>query len=266
MGSTKNPFGELVSQFVGEQVRANPVVDEARRRFNAWRDPRAKALRARKRAVRSTTTWGGLTAISGGGAALEFAYVNDGALAYGLTGFGALALIATVSAGRRTRKLYKQPLPEAKRERPMLPPEHSAAREPMRRLDAAEQTLDELLAELRRPSGAVPVVAREPLDSAASAANTAAGNLRGLASQIQAIERSKMAAGKADRAALDESVETLRGRLEDGVEEYGKLVAAAARTVAAGASQPASTAVTEATDELSGLASALQELSSHYPR
>ncbi|WP_020498365.1 phage shock envelope stress response protein PspM [Sciscionella marina] len=266
MGSARNPFGELVSQVVGDQVRASPVVDEVRRRFNAWRDPRAKALRARKRAVRATTTWGGLTAVSGGGAALEFAYVNDGAFAYGLAGFGALTLIATLSSGMRTRRLYKVPLPEPARERQALPPNSSRAHEPMRRLDAAEQTLHELLGELRTPSGAVPVVPGGSLDSAAGAAATAAENLRGLAARLQAIERSRAATAPADRAALNEPIDTLAGQLHEGVDEYGKLVAAAARAVAASASRPSSTAVTEATDELSGLASALQELSRHFPR
>jgi hypothetical protein len=63
---------------------------------------------------------------------------------------------------------------------------------------------------------------------------------------------------------LDSAIAGLREQLEDGVEEYGALVAAAGRTVAATDSgmPEAKDALTDATDRLAGLASALRELSS----
>lgn len=255
-----NPLGEVVGQLVGDQLRTSPVVDEVRRKFHAWRDPRAKALRARRRAVRATTAWGGLTALSGGGAGLDFA-THPGLLGYGLAGFGALTAIVTVNAGRRTRRLYKEPLPDPAPEPVRLPPQSSAAHEPMRRLVVTEQTLHELLGELRAPQGAIPPVPGGTLESASTAAGVAAEQLRGLAGQLQAVERSRAAAAPTDRAAFDEPIGTLRERLVAGVDEYGRLVAAAARTVAACAGHAHSEAVTEATDELSGLADALHDLS-----
>lgn len=259
------PLGDTVGRLVGDQLRAGSVVDEVRRKVHAWRDPRAKALRARKRAVRTTTTWGGLTALSGGGAALDFA-THPGLLGYGLAGFGALTLMVTVNAGRRTRRLYKVPLPEPAREPIRLPSEASAAHEPMRRLAVAEQTLHELLGELRDPQGAIPQVPGSTLESTSDAARTATEQLRGLAGQIQAVERSRSAVSADDRTAFDQPIETLRERLVTGVDEYGRLVAAAARTVAACADHSRSHAVGEATDELSGLADALHELSGRSAR
>lgn len=255
-GAGAGMFGQLLSGQL-----SHPVVDEVRRKVNAWRDPRARALRARRRAVRSTTTWGGVTALSGGGAALEFASAHPGVLGYGLCVFGAATLAGTLSAARRARVLYRTPLPAPARARVPVPPPGSAAHEPMRRLRAAEDTLDELLEQLRHPAGAVPAVPPDSVRATEHAAAEAGEHLHGLARRLRAVERGREAAAPTDRPGLDDSVDTLRGRLETGVDEYSRLVAAAARAVAASAAQPSSRAVTEATDELTGLASALTELS-----
>ncbi len=66
----------------------------------------------------------------------------------------------------------------------------------------------------------------------------------------------------AERAALSDAVRTLAERLDDGVDDFSRLVAAAGRVVAASGSALPGTpaALTEATDRLTGLAAALREL------
>jgi hypothetical protein len=278
MGISRNPLGSAVGQIVGAQLRAQPVVDEVRRKYQAWRDPRARALRARKRSVRATTAWSGVTVLGGGGAAVDFATAaSPGLTAYAFAAFGVLTGVAAVSSGVQTRKLYKMPLPRAARVRLSLPPQGSAAREPMRRLDVAEQTVDELLAQLRRPVHGSTTVPAESIESAADAADEASTNLRTLAAQLQAVERSRSVAPAAERDELRQPIVELEARLAEGVTEYGKLAVAAGRAVAAGATRPevtassqvatggASNALAEATEELSGLAYGLRELSAHYP-
>lgn len=271
MGIPRNPLGAAVGQIVGAQLRAQPVVDEVRRKYQAWRDPRARALRARKRSVRATSAWSGVTVLGGGGAAVDFATAaSPGLTAYAFAAFGVLTGIAAVSSGVQTRRLYKKPLPRPARVRLSLPPQGSAAREPMRRLDVAEQTVDELLAQLRRPVHGTTTVPASAVESAADAADEASANLRDLAAQLQAVERSRSVVSAAEREALRQPIADLGARLDEGVTEFGKLAAAAGRVVAAGATKaeiPASSnALTEATEELSGLAYGLRELSAQYPR
>ncbi|HKN54453.1 MAG TPA: hypothetical protein VJX66_18270, partial [Amycolatopsis sp.] len=96
-------------------------------------------------------------------------------------------------------------------------------------------------------------------------AEEAAGALRALAGRIQAIERGRNAAPAREQAALDAAVRKLREQLDEGIEGYGELVAAASRAVAAAASSDglatSKQALTDATDHLAGLAMALRELS-----
>ncbi|WP_438860702.1 phage shock envelope stress response protein PspM, partial [Amycolatopsis solani] len=91
----------------------------------------------------------------------------------------------------------------------------------------------------------------------------AAGALRGLAARIQAIERGRDSAPAREKAALDAAVGKLREQLDDGIEGYRGLVAAAGHTVAASSDGLVTSKqdLTDATDRLAGLAMALRELS-----
>lgn len=134
----------------------------------------------------------------------------------------------------------------------------------MERLAEGEASLFELLRQLSVPSsvGTMPVSEVSVAD-ARQTADEAAAALRGLAARIQAIERGRNAAPARERAALDAAVAKLREQLDDGLEGYGGLVAAAGHTVAAAGDGliTSKQALTDATDRLAGLAMALRELS-----
>lgn len=98
----------------------------------------------------------------------------------------------------------------------------------MERLAEGEASLFELLRQLSVPTsvGTAPVSEVSVAD-ARQTADEAAAALRGLAARIQAIERGRNAAPARERAALDAAVAKLREQLDDGLEGYGGLVAAA---------------------------------------
>ncbi len=105
-----------------------------------------------------------------------------------------------------------------------------------------------------------------PADSVAQARATgaeAAAALRAVAAQLQAVERARDSAPPLHRGPLVEGVQGLRAQLDEGLDGYGALIAAAGQAVAASATSVTGSkqALTEATDHLAGLASALRELS-----
>jgi hypothetical protein len=244
----KSPAQELV-ELVGEQ---------ARRAVAAVRDPRAKALRRRRRARRATVlrsgialTAGTVTAVIGSTPGLELAEVAAGTVTV-------LAAVRAVAAGVRLVRLHRSPLPPPEASPAELPPAGSAAREPMVRLAAAEAGLVELLAVLARPRHGVAVVASEALESTREALAEAAAALRGTAEAICAVER---AMAGADRSALFAAVAALRRQLDDGVDEVCGLVTAAGAVVGAAGPAYRPAALADATDRLTGLAEGLRELS-----
>ncbi len=174
--------------------------------------------------------------------------------------FGALG----VRSGIRLYRLSKITVPATPRP-PELPRRGSVAREPMERLARSEASLAELLAQLSESAehGTAPVP-QLSVEQTRSTAEEAAAALRTLAARIESVERARASAPASEHAALDAAVAELRGQLDEGVEEYGSLVAAAGRAVAAssGGVPQAREALTDATDRLAGLASALRELSS----
>lgn len=238
-----------------------PVFAEARTRWARWNAPEAKLARRKRRASRALTLWIVLTLLCGLYAVFTgFGLVGGpGGLAdaaVGIAGaivFGALG----VRSGLRLRQLNRTQLPAATTP-PPLPSPHSAARRPMERLAESEASLAELLRQLSES-----VVPDISVEDARSTAADAASALRALADRLQAIERARNSAPAGERRALDAAIRTLREQLDDGLDDYGALIAAAGHAVAAGGSglQPSKDALTDATDRLAGLAIALRELS-----
>ncbi|HEX6356889.1 phage shock envelope stress response protein PspM [Actinophytocola sp.] len=142
--------------------------------------------------------------------------------------------------------------------RPPMPPKDSAAHEPMQRLAEAEDALAQLVRQLSGTQGPV------PLDSVAEAERTgaeAAQALRAVAAQLAAVELARDHAPPMERGPLIDGVRQLREQLEEGLNGYRSLVAAAGRVVAASSSAGPKQELADATDHLAGLAMALRELS-----
>ncbi len=263
-------------EFAVEQAR-DQVVDALRKKLAALRDPRMRLLRRRRRARRAFVASSTATGVFGGGALLAFSpqilgeplqAFTAGLLDVSGAGLGAMALAtgaAAVGAGARYRRLKHTALPPPAPDPVALPPVGSRAREPMQRLRDGEQSLHEVLAQLAAPAAGVP---QESVADAGAAAGEAAAFLRGVADRLCAVEGALPHAPPAERAALEADVERLRRELDEGVDGYGSLVAAAGRAVAASGAATARhpeqrRAVQDATDRLAGLAAALHDLAGH---
>jgi hypothetical protein len=244
----------------------HPAVTELRERVAGWRDPRARALRRRRRAARVTTAWGGLTAVVAGVDVGEFAIAaHPGLGAYVTAGACVLLAGVTTNSGMQAYRLYREPLPPSPPRKLQLPPATSVARAPMERLAVGERSLFDVLGQLTSLQDSLP---RNSVDAARGAGEEAAGRLRGLASRVQAVERARAAAPPNERASLDAAVQDLGAHLDAGVQDYGRLVAAAGRAVAAGSGnvdRQSGHAVTDAIDRLQGLAAALKDLNAAAP-
>lgn len=134
----------------------------------------------------------------------------------------------------------------------------------MEKLADSERTLTDLLDQLAAPQhGAPSGAAGFDVDDARATAMDASAALRGLAARLESIERARDAAPARERGGLESAMTALREQLDEGLEGYGTLVAAAGRAVAASSdgASPAKDALTDATDRLAGLAIALRELS-----
>lgn len=237
------------------------ALDQARRAAVSLRDPRARALRRRRRAVRALL-WRSCAAVVAGVMA-----VLDGMASHALTvsqlGLGAIAGIAAVGgvrAGVRVHRLRRTPLPEPPMAPPPLPPPNSLARAPMQRLAAATASLDELLRQLSAPASGIASVPPDAVTNARATAAEAAAALHAVAIRLRAVELARDAAPGLERGPLVADVRRLRDQLNEGVDGYGSLVAAAGRVVAASTTFGQGIMLTDATQHLAGLASALREL------
>lgn len=269
MSSDERSGRERVARRALQTFRAAdiPVVSDVHATWARFTDPAAKLERRRRRSSRAMTLWLVLTMLCGLFAVTGFYGLTSGDGGWsavitelvGVVAFGTLS----VRSGLRLRRLGRTRLPVSSSP-PPLPPSGSRAREPMRRLAESEASLAELLRQLDDPtsngSGPSPEM---PMSDARSTADDAAAALRGLAARIQAIERARRNSPNTEQAALDSAIDSLAEQLDDGVEGYGSLVAAAGRVVAASSTgaTPAKETLTEATDHLAGLAIALRELS-----
>ncbi|MGI8868727.1 MAG: phage shock envelope stress response protein PspM [Mycobacteriales bacterium] len=215
---------------------------------SSYREPRAKLVRARKRARLTVTVRAVVTVML---AIVTWHLFSAGDTVAG----GAFAVIAAasfyVTTGSAVRwiKLERTPLPTPP---PPLPPATSIARPSIDRLAHREIALARLLPSLGEGAGDTGVKA-----------DRAAGALRTYAARLAAVESAR-AATNAEEPELDEAIETLSGRLDAGVVAYERLVRAAAEAAAAaGAGSPdpmAMRALEDATDRVSGLAKGLREV------
>lgn len=247
-----------------------PAFAEARAKWDRWNHPAAKLERRKRRASRAMTLWILLTILCGVLAvAAGLGWMSATAtpmMPQAIMAFAGAVVFGTFSVrtGLKLHELKRTPIPSAPAGPPPLPPAGSAAREPMERLTECEASLGELLRQLSVPSsvGTAPVSEVSVADARQTAAE-AASALRGLAGRIQAIERGRNSAPAREQAALDAAVGKLREQLDDGLEGYRGLVAAAGHTVAASSDGLVASkqALTDATDHLAGLAMALRELS-----
>ncbi|MBB4682768.1 phage shock envelope stress response protein PspM [Amycolatopsis jiangsuensis] len=246
-----------------------PAMAEARAKWQRWNEPSAKHQRRIRRTSRVLTLWvlvtillGVLTVLAGTGliGGVSGAEIGQTVLA----GFGTLVFgTFSVRTGLRLRQLKKLELPAAPSAPPPLPPAGSVAREPMEHLAESEASLGELLRQLSVPSSlGTTTVSDVSVADARRTADEAALALRALAGRVQAIERGRNSAPQRERPALDAAVAKLREQLDDGVEGYGGLVAAAGQAVAASSTGMGTSreSLTDATDRLAGLAMALKDL------
>ncbi|MGH3863289.1 phage shock envelope stress response protein PspM [Actinokineospora sp.] len=255
-GSRRRELIKL-GEFVGQHVRG-PYADQIRGTLAKWRDPRAKALRLRQKAARRTRLWTATGVTTGGGAAvIQTAVESPGATPGVLIGATVIAGFIAVKAGLESRRLHRQPLPEPIRVPAPLPARGSQAREPMRRLEEAEDTLHELLSQLARGA----MVPADSVDQARRTGADAATALRATAAQLHAVERARDHAPPSDRAALSDGVRRLRTHLDEGIDGYCRLVGAAGHALAASTPTHGRAELVDATDHLAGLAHALRDLS-----
>ena len=144
--------------------------------------------------------------------------------------------------------------------RPRLPRVTSGARQPVLDLAEAEAALAELLRQLTvMPDG--PAAPEDVIEQAWQTATETATRLRSVAARLEAVELAAKYAPPREQAALEDGAGSLRLHLDQGLEAYRALIAAAGRVVLAGTPIVATTELVEATESLAGLAEALHELS-----
>jgi hypothetical protein len=243
-----------------------PVLTGVRKKLAAWRDPRARMLRRRRRVKKATAAGAATTGIFGGGSVLSFTLpVEPGmtetlfdASGAGLAGLALVAGLGTISGVLKYRRLMRTPLPEPAPEPVELPPHGSQAREPMLQLRDAEQSLHGALSQLTTAGAGA---GGDSVADARATASSAAAALRQVAERLCAVEAAMQHSPEADREALRADVQRLRTELDEGVEGYGRLLAAAGRAVAASGAPEQKDLMQDATDRLAGLAAGMRELS-----
>lgn len=247
-------------------------------------DERARYFRRLRRLRRSARRWSVTAGGLGGAAAVLVPYAGLGLPDAAWAGAAGGALVLAAWRWIDLKALAAQPAP------PELSPAEAAAQS-RARLVAAVQRLPAgagVVAEARRVRARLALrgtAAAEPwarLDRAATTLAGMAGRLSGLADpavleaaeadqalrdladQVANVERAMRLAPSPARESLTETHRVLLEQLHDGVAAYEQLVAAAAGYLAEDTrptgGNPAAVRLTEATDLLQGVASALSEL------
>jgi hypothetical protein len=248
-------------------------------------DERARHFRRLRRLRRSARRWSVLAGGLGGAAAVLTPYAGLGLPDAAWAGAAGSAITLATWRWIDLRALAAVPAP------PALEPAEAAARSRARLVAAVERLPvgPGVLAEVRRARsrlalrGTTAAAAWARLDRAALTLAGMAGRLTGLAEpavreaadadrslrdlagRVASVERALRLAPAEARPPLAEAHATLVAQLDSGVAAYERLVVAAAGYVAEDArpdtaAHPAASRLTEATDLLHGVASALAEL------
>ncbi|GLY21246.1 hypothetical protein [Micromonospora sp. NBRC 101691] len=247
-------------------------------------DERARYFRRLHRLRRSARRWSVTAGGLGGAAAVLTPYAGLGLPDAAWAGAAGSALMLAAWRWIDLRAHAARPAP------PPLDPAEAAARSRARLVATVERLPagPNLLAEVRRARARIALrgtAAAEPWARLDRAALTLAGmagrltgladpavleaaaadrSLRDLAERVASVERAVRLAPSPARESLAETHRILVGQLNDGVAAYERLVVAAAGYVAEdarpGGGHPAASRLTEATDLLHGVASALAEL------
>jgi len=271
---------QMVGKYLNNNTTKTSVVAQvqealARRTDDTVRIERQRRKLERKRlwASRWAMTWAVVWVVVVAYVGLAFAgLVDEGPDATMIAGGIGAAVFTGALSIRSARRmvLLKRARDEFDRQhkpavvaapRPAMPQKGSAAYEPMLRLSEAEAALDQLVRQLAGTQG---MPASVPLESVAQAEQTgaeAAQALRAVASQLAAVELARDHAPPMERGPLIDGVRRLREQLDEGLDGYRSLVAAAGRVVAASSSAGPKQELADATDHLAGLAIALRELS-----
>lgn len=219
-------------------------------------DPRARLLRRRRITGAAAVGVGGTAGASAAGtASLAVLGASEWLVVPGV-GVTAVLAVPAVALYARLRRLRRTPLPPPKVRRAPLPGLGSPVREPLRRLGAAESSVDELLGVLGRD----PTVPPGEILEAREAAGLAAGRLRAEGGDLGALLRARDSSPVAAQE-LAGVVEASLARLDAGVAAYESLVASAARAVAARAAPSGPDPdLLSATDRVDALTDALHQL------
>jgi hypothetical protein len=259
----RGPMMQQVAQVHNAVARrADPAVQVERQR--------ARLARRRAWAARWLTVWALITAICTLMMVASFAGVTDDPghdAAFGAIIIGMISGTLAVRAGLRMRRHGQERAALGAAQEPAavpqqlvsqaLPPKSSLARQPMERLADGESTLAELLSQIAR-GGSVPA---ESVEHTRRTGADAALVLRRFAAQLHAVERARDHAPPLERGPLADAVRSMRVQLDEGVDGYGSLVAAAGRVLAASSLGGTNQDLTDATEHLAGLALALSDLS-----
>ncbi|WP_338892722.1 phage shock envelope stress response protein PspM [Rhodococcus sovatensis] len=254
------PVSESVSVVRGAADTARRTVESAVQAVGRWNDPRQKHIRRIRRARRRGTWLGGASGVSAASTAgLAVASAPEWTMIVSGGGAAVFAVPAVLALGRY-RRLKAQPMPTARPAKTVLPHRSSAAFEPMSRLAGAQLSLYELAGILMRSEFVDPAEVAETAEVAGSAAHA----LTDMAADVVAMERA--AEGSARAAGhLATTIAAAAVELDNGVDQYEELVAAAARLTSPNGLPSSAVAgrkaeLISATDRLEGWASALAEL------
>lgn len=246
---------------------ANVVGASAAEFLRVRRDPAEVAHRRRRAAVRRSNIWGAGVAVGvAGGAAVTVGVLQDGltasavfslVLIVALVIWCALGLIRSlVELRARSRAVALIPPPQPSR-RPVAAP----IRAEIARLDAFSDGLRQLVSMLPRDSDVPSVPIRRDV---VGAADTAEQLLRQQAQEYTGIRKTAAGAPPDAVPALTRTADALAGRITNGVEQYGRLVAAATATVAASSElTAAATDLDGPTERLEALAIGMREIALH---
>jgi hypothetical protein len=235
----KGAAGQRPAAVMARSVEAAGMVGASASEFlRVRRDPAEVAYRRRRAAVRRTNIWGAGVALGVASGAAE----TVGVVRTELTASAVFTLVlilalliwcvtglvrSVVELRARTRVVRLIPPPQPAR-RPVAGP----IRAEIARLDAFSDGLRQLVSMLPRDSDMPSLPIRREVVGAADNAEVL---LRQQAQEYTGIRRTAAGAPPDALPALDRTAAALAERITAGVEQYGRLVAAATATVAASA-------------------------------